>query len=412
MKTRSILTKPMRGGEGCEAVATTEACETQSCDKDCVLSSWGAWGPCSMACNGGIQQRRTSVLEKIVANGRCAAEDSSSRLQEQNCNMNACIGDEICIAVQDLIISVDSSGSVPAAMWPNVVNFTEELLKRYKAKYYAIETMRVGIIQFGNGAVEDEGIISPAFKVTSLTNNIATLKTAAAAMKHKNGFTNMAQAFSLAEELLEKQGRPEAQFAVMTISDGVPSFKFNTKEKAKELESRGIQKFMVSVSTPRSDAFELMKAMASKPWETNVVRVPAWDALQDGGGPFVQEALVKFCPASMSPSSVLDIARQGGFMLVRERGYCGGLGKTLGKRILEPQACYELAAEAKRQAFSMGRKYRIGRCSVELLSFSCATYKGWRADLENPACNASWGGAFHESRYYDWYAIQPSDCTL
>jgi len=414
MATRSMLVRPQFGGQGCSAISITEPCETQSCDRDCVLSSWGAWGPCSMACNSGIQQRRTSVIRPIRANGRCPKVTSRERLQEQNCNTQACIGDEICVAIQDLIISIDSSGSVPAAMWPSVTNFTGELLKRYKAKYYAIDTMRIGIVQFGNGEVEDDGIVSPAIKVKSLTSDIEALKTAAKNMSHKNGFTNMAQAFSLAEELLQREGRSEAQFAVMTISDGVPSFKFNTKEKAKELEDRGIMKFMVSVSTPKSVAWELMKEMASKPWETNVVRVPGWDALQDGGGPFVQKAVVKFCPASMSPSLVRDDARQRGYMLVRERGYCGYLGKTLGWGIRDPQHCFELAAEAGKQAFSMGRKYREGRCSVEKLPLTCDTYKEWRADLENPSCDstASWNGGFHSSPYYDWYAIQPSDCTL
>jgi len=412
MATRSILVKPMYGGEVCGAVSQTQTCHMGSCDRDCTLSSWGKWGPCSMACDGGIQQRRKAVEIPIRANGRCPKENSRQRLQAQNCNMQACFGDEICIAIQDLIISIDSSGSVPATMWPSVTNFTGELLKRYKARYYGIDDMRIGIIQFGNGEVEANGIVSPAIMVKSLTGDIAALKTAAKAMTHKNGFTNMAQAFSLAEELLQREGRSEAQFAVMTISDGVPSFKFNTKEKAKELEDRGIMKFMVSVSTPKSVAWKLMKEMASKPWETNVVRVPGWDALQDGGGPFVQECVVKFCPASMSPSLVLADARQGGYMLVRERGYCGGLGKTLGYHIRDPQACYELAAEAHTQAFSMGRKYRQGRCSVETLSFSCDVYKEWRADLENPSCDSSWSGGFHRSRYYDWYAIQPNECVL
>merc|ERR1719162_2388728 len=62
-------------------------------------------------------------------------------------------------------------------------------------------------------------------------------------------------------------------------------------------------KFMVGISEfPGSDQWKLMKDLATKPHATNTVRVPGFDALQDGGGPFVREAIAKFCPDAMSPS--------------------------------------------------------------------------------------------------------------
>eukprot|EP00964_Phaeocystis_antarctica_P114152 scaffold78111_cov60-Phaeocystis_antarctica.AAC.1 len=40
--------------------------------------------------------------------------------------------------------------------------------------------------------------------------------------------------------------------------------------------------------------------------------------------------------------------------------------------------CFQLAQEAGATAFSMGRKHRKGRCSVELLPFACDNYKQWK----------------------------------
>jgi len=348
------------------------------------------------------------VLEPIRANGKCPRATAPERLENQDCNTHACAGDEICIAEQDLIISVDSSGSVPAAHWTLVKNFTGELLKRYKSQYYAIDTMRIGLIQFGNGAVMADGTVAKAKKISALVSDIDALKTAASTMAHLKGFTNMAQGFVLAEQLLQKLGRSDAQFAVMTISDGVPSFRFQTVENAKELETKGIQKFMVAVSEfPGSDSFKLMRDMASQPWETNVVRVPGWSALEDGGEPFVKAAIIKFCPDAMSPSLVLADSKSEGYILVREKGYCGGLGRTLSENTRDPQKCYELAQAASATGFSMGRRYRKGRCCVETHAFSADEYTAWQTGPENPAC-ASAGGGFHKSRYFDWYAIQPT----
>merc|ERR1719401_3391229 len=83
-KTRSVLTKPKNGGTESDATLEERPCNTGSCDRDCTLMPWTAWEPCSMACGGGMQE----------------------------CNTQDCVGDEICIARQDLVIALDGSGSV------------------------------------------------------------------------------------------------------------------------------------------------------------------------------------------------------------------------------------------------------------------------------------------------------------
>jgi len=362
-----------------------------------------------MACNRGNQERVRKVDIPIRGGGTCPTSTSSHRQEMQDCNTHECVGDEICIAVQDLIMNVDGSGSVNTESWALVKNFTGELLKRYKSTYYGADAVKIGMTLFGNGVIETDGTISKAVLVTELEKDLAAVKTAAAAMEHQKGFTNMAQGFVLAQKLLQQRSRKDAQSAIMTISDGKPSFLFETTEKAKELEEKGIMKFMVAISEfPGSDEWRLMKELATKPANTNTVRVPGFDALQDGGGPFVREALAKFCPAAMSPSQTEDEEKARGYMLVYKKGYCGGLGRTLGRRIRDPDDCFKLAQDFKATGFSMGRRYRRGKCCVELLKFTCENYEQWQENPAAPECPSSWHGGFHNSRYYDWYALEPN----
>jgi hypothetical protein len=292
--------------------------------------------------------------------------------------------------------------------WNLVKNYTGELLKRYRAVYYGDGAVNIGVVLFGNGVIEEDGTISKAVLVSELDDDLAAVRTAAAGMAHQRGFTNMAQGFVLTEKLLQQKSRKDAQSAVMTISDGKPSFLFETTEKAKELEGKGIMKFFVGISEfPGSDEWRTLREMATQPPDTNTVRVPGFDALQDGGGPFVRQAIAKFCPAAMSPSQSLEQEVLQGYMLVFEEGYCGGLGKTLSHDVADPEECRRLANEVKATGFSIGKRYREGKCCVETLDFTCDNYQHWQADRQDPICPTSLSGGFHTSKYYDWYAIEP-----
>merc|ERR1719276_27942 len=112
------------------------------------------WSPCSMACNGGNQNRFRHVEIPIRGEGKCPKDKSRARLQGQQCNTHSCVGDEICVAKQDLIIAVDGSGSIKADGFKLVRNFTGELLKRYEVTYYGQMAMQIGLVIFGNGAIE------------------------------------------------------------------------------------------------------------------------------------------------------------------------------------------------------------------------------------------------------------------
>merc|ERR1719379_2770469 len=127
--------------------------------------------------------------------------------------------------------------------------------------------MKVGLIEFGNGIIMDDGVtVSPAMNVHTLSQDLASVKTALEGMVQKKGFTNMAQAFALAETMYTAAGRQGAQSALLVISDGKPSFQFQTKNLVQQLDDKGVQRFFVVVTESDKD-LDLMKKWASAPWE-------------------------------------------------------------------------------------------------------------------------------------------------
>merc|ERR1719463_268247 len=109
-RPRSILTKPKNGGMSCNTVSESEPCNTGSCDRNCKLKKWSKWSPCSVACGGGFQERWRRVRIPIRGNGKCPKSKSRIRYGIKDCNVHECVGDEICIAKQDLVLAIDGSG--------------------------------------------------------------------------------------------------------------------------------------------------------------------------------------------------------------------------------------------------------------------------------------------------------------
>lgn len=65
-----------------------------------------------MACGGGVTKRFKKVLIPIRGQGKCPKRKSAERFEKEKCNTQDCVGDEICIAKQDLVIALDASGSL------------------------------------------------------------------------------------------------------------------------------------------------------------------------------------------------------------------------------------------------------------------------------------------------------------
>merc|ERR1719443_1970234 len=190
-RTRSIVTKPKNGGMACNTAQESKPCNTGSCDRNCKLRKWSEWSPCSVACSGGFQERWRRVLIPIRGNGECPKPKSKYRYGIRTCNKFDCVGDEVCIAKQDLVISIDGSGSLTERGFGMVKDFAAFLIDKYMGKYYGFEDMRIGLVQFGNGELDDQGAVSEAKFVQGLTSDIAKVKTAIEGLTFAKGFTNM-----------------------------------------------------------------------------------------------------------------------------------------------------------------------------------------------------------------------------
>merc|ERR1719215_2100158 len=123
----------------------------------------------------------------------------------------------------------------------------------------------------------------------------------------------MSQAFALAETMYTAAGRSGAQSALLVITDGKPSFQFQTNELVQQLDDKGVQRFFVVV-TDDSKSVDMMKQWASAPWETNLLHVPGISPLEADLAVWSQKALTLFCPMSMSPSLMTVKEEAGGFM--------------------------------------------------------------------------------------------------
>jgi hypothetical protein len=302
-KTRSLLTKAKNGGESCDSTSESRSCNTGSCDRDCTLFPWTEWSPCTMACGGGSQERIRSVNVPIRGEGKCPKTTHADRLEERVCNSMDCVGDEICIAKQDLILAIDGSGSLKEPGFEVVRDFAVNLTGRYRAEYFGQDMMQVGALIFGNGHVLPDNTITPALIVQGLTADLAMVGSRIQELQWQRGLTNMAQAFTLADTMLTQGGRSYAQSAVLVLSDGKYSFEFQTAQAVAKLKDQSIMIFMAPISATKDKALEVLKGWASQPWETNYERIPGLLALEHNRDMFAQKVIAKFCPKAFSPST-------------------------------------------------------------------------------------------------------------
>jgi hypothetical protein len=365
-----------------------------------------------MACGGGVTERMKSVLIPIRGEGKCPKKRSSDRYEEEECNTHPCVGDEICIARQDLVLTIDGSGSLRESGFEVVRNFAANLTMRYQSFYYGIEDMKIGVVYFGNGQLEaqPDGTtnIAEALYVQGLTGDLALVESKIREMSWLRGFTNMAQGFHMADVMLGQTGRSDSQSAVMVISDGKFSMEFQTAEKARELKDKNVQIYLVAITEVKGADLKTYRQFASRPVETNFVRIPGLEALKYNADLFTGRILAKFCPASFSPSSTRQMEEEREYMLIHEQGYpsdsCGawmwhGKGYNL-------DSCMEMALGLNELAFAFGKgKYMEGGCYTEAIE---VTEEFWNTNLEskvNPPCP---NGVWEKNPYFDTYIIKPS----
>jgi hypothetical protein len=364
MRTRRITRQPLNGGKWCEDVVDSTSCNTMSCDRNCKLHSWTKYTMCSQACDGGFKEKFRKIRIPTRGRGYCYKKSSRSRYKKRGCNKQKCMGDEVCIGKVDMVIAMDGSGSLRKVGWGMIQNFTSELVAKFKAKKYKRKAMKVGLIQFGNGAIETDKktkttSVRNAIMVKPLTFKLKGLPAVIKKLKWQGGFTNMAQAFTLSENLFREGGRKRAQSQVVVISDGKPSFKYQTEKAANDLKDGNVHVNMVIIHPHiKSKEVKFMQQLASKPYETHTIWIEGIKGLTQNVQINVMKTLVNFCPRAQSPKLMKLMEKKRGFKLVVERKDCLDWWWRLHRYCPTPNRCRG-RRECSAAARKVGAKYFV-----------------------------------------------------
>jgi len=217
-----------------------------------------------------------------------------------------CQGDEVCTAKADVLFAIDGSGSLKEEGFEVLKNFAASLAKKYRAKSRGLKRVngskkgekkgkkdttklvQTGVIQFGQGAlstVQEGGknvtAIAAAVEVSHLTFKKKETIKAIKGLTWLRGFTNMAQAFLQADSSFFNWGRPSAQSTLIVISDGKPSFVFQTAAEVKKLREKGVRVVMVVVKNAIDKETEgHLREWASMPRSTNFIHINGLKSLK------------------------------------------------------------------------------------------------------------------------------------
>eukprot|EP00928_Gymnodinium_smaydae_P011961 TRINITY_DN14376_c0_g1_i1.p1 TRINITY_DN14376_c0_g1~~TRINITY_DN14376_c0_g1_i1.p1 ORF type:complete len:903 (-),score=142.13 TRINITY_DN14376_c0_g1_i1:9-2717(-) len=321
-RSRQLLVKPKNGGKACDTLQDTRACNTGTCDRNCDLSEWTPFTPCSKACASGVTTRVKSITRPKRARGVCWAEKDPLRFQEESCNTQDCVGDEICIAKTDIVIALDGSGSMTKKGFEVIKKLALEIVARVRHEAYGLQAVRVGIVQFGNGHLSDDGVVSDAYLALPLDNDLAKVSKAITDLTWQRGFTNMAQGIMKSADVLKRSMRKNAFGQAIIITDGKPSFKSATRIAVHKLREASSLMIVQVKSFPTKTDQKLMQEYASDPKAVNYVLVPGKKALKRDYAKYASQVVVNMCPRAESPSTVQKLITENGFKLIRDEAFC------------------------------------------------------------------------------------------
>merc|ERR1719424_849874 len=299
--TRSMEVKPKNGGKACDALTQSQPCNNGACDVDCVLGKWMAWKPCNKACSAGFEERRKRVLSEIKGDGYCLPWNDKERLERKPCNAQACTGDEECNSTIDLVIAIDSSGSITEAGFDILKEFAAKIVRRMMAP------VQVGVVLFGNGKLDlDTNIVSDAKVITdNLEGDMESVAKKVEGMIIHKGFTNMAQGFTKSKDVLTYM-RKGAQGTVLMITDGRPSFKFQTGFAVKSLRQSARLMIVQVQANRKQEIAEMLKGYVSEPWSLNYRHIKGKKTLAKTYGSYATSVLADICPKLVSPSALTE----------------------------------------------------------------------------------------------------------
>jgi len=313
-RSRSVEIRPRNGGLFCDTLSEATPCNTGSCDRNCRLTRW-KMRPCSVSCGGGIEIRKKHVKKPSRGKGKCPRKRNRRRYGKRRCNVHECYGDEECLAKQDVVVAIDGSGSVKEAGFNVLKHFAAHLVSLYRGEneewveneetgedeFKMVTAAQTAIVQFGNGVMLPDNIVGGADIIHPLSNDNKAVADAMEQLVSRRGFTNMAQGLMAADDVFLNGGRKHAQSVVIVISDGRPSFNFQTEVAVRKLRRKGTKIVMVVVKEfLKEDQLKLMKKWSSVPRITNFIHIPGLKKLRDNMDWWTNRVLIRACSKTIS----------------------------------------------------------------------------------------------------------------
>eukprot|EP00397_Hematodinium_sp_SG-2012_P004492 GEMP01004504.1.p1 GENE.GEMP01004504.1~~GEMP01004504.1.p1 ORF type:complete len:735 (+),score=206.07 GEMP01004504.1:201-2405(+) len=274
-RLREIEEEALRGGLPCGDTVQERLCNHQNCDQPCLLSEWSHWSGCSRVCLKGFQKRTRNVVMPARGIGHCPLESSRERRRTRRCNAFDCKNPvPKCNSTIDLVVALDSSGSVGAAGFAEAKGFLEAFFARFT------DVAQIGLVDFATKAA----LAAPLGKKDAAI-------TAAASVTWRKKNTNTAEALGLADEAL-LSGRQEAQSVVLIVTDGMPYSKYATNLMIRRLKDKAARVMFLTVGAAINQ--RVVKQWATWPWYDNVEKVPAYATLN---ATVATRVIVKMCPS-------------------------------------------------------------------------------------------------------------------
>jgi len=308
---------PMKyGGEPCGATSETKACNGQSCEKDCDLSSWTKWGSCSKDCDGGTKKRQRYVKVEPHGQGSCPGAWSTKRLQYMKCNKQRCkvgAGAALtCNRTVDVVLLIDGSGSLGKKGWDAEIKAAQFFVDAFSASPKANMAVLLysgprtwgGVrkcVGRNKGTVDQEKVCGIKM-VTHFTEDIKKVKQLITGLTWPRGSTLTSLALMTAKAELAL-GRKDASSSVVVFTDGRPLSFRDTGVAARSLRQKAR---LVWVPITKYAPLASIKKWATRRWQENVVQVDSFKKLESPD--VVTHIIADICPSESPKASFGRIA--------------------------------------------------------------------------------------------------------
>mmetsp|Transcript_39192 Transcript_39192/g.77092 ORF Transcript_39192/g.77092 Transcript_39192/m.77092 type:complete len:933 (-) Transcript_39192:745-3543(-) len=268
-RVRSVVTPPMFGGTACPALQQSADCNAGICDAECELTEWTEFSDCTAYCGGGTQYREKHVKTEAIGDGTCPGKRNPQRYEIVDCNTGTCApGVPICNTKMDVVLVVDSSGSIGYYNWPEVVKGVSAVAHQMN---YA--NVKLGTVIFSYGT-------STYSVLTDDVDEINRLYPGTMQGEWMGSVTNTHMALAHAQHLLIEGGRAAegAKQTVMLFTDGYPccqpGARDMTRYAAQDLVGSGVRLIVVPLGNADANFIGEMNSLASS---DSTITIPTFE---------------------------------------------------------------------------------------------------------------------------------------